>query len=1064
MSTTPDPVQQVAVSVAADIVWRLIQAGGYPVKKRFSAEPRRAALNTAVGEALATTIEALTDDPDRMTHYLQIFGEWAQQDAVAGELSQLVDPRENAKLDLDLLREEFEALGYAPELLGEGVSFDEVAVGLAAAFREAADRQPELADEIQIDLLHRLVDQAQQQIEQTDRIVRAVAPDLTDEDRRYLGGLRERLNYLPLGGEARDTEPGSERREITLRKVYVTLETTGTVEEPVREDEGEEAAGGMRIVEAEGRRVRQRPETALEALAARRSMVLLGEPGSGKTTFLRHVALTCADIWLGIGNGDLGPLAELGERLFPLVVTLRRWARDLDPDAEPSADVLLDHLFKQLGCKHAHDTYWQTVRQRMLDGEAILLLDGYDEVDVAQRGRVADIVRSFVGQFADVPVLITCRIRAYEDEATPRLHAAPVVLDGLRPERIREFAVAWYDEMVRLDRRYTGDWASTRTSELLNAIGDSDRLSDMARNPLLLTMMARVNARRPLPDSRAELYGEVLDQLLWEWERRKWGRDAEPGLVLKDLLNETGKNEKHFLFWLAAFTFEQHIEQGAEREIADIPASALRKALREFHGGEPPARAAWAVKVVDMVSRRNGVLLWQGDEDETLTFPHRSFQEYLAAIHMARSKEPREVAELARSGDHWHEVALLNAGYLAQQTAQQGLALQAAQEMFPEIVGEESDWIMVKLAAEAVDAVGADLARDSKLGQQLLSQVSAALVDLLETGALTPVERVSAGDTLARLGDPRFDGPCGLPEDLESYFARIEGGSFTMGTTDKELAEIKAGAEWYAEQSENWDTWLDWEQPDHPVTVDDFRIGHYLITNAQYEAFIDAGGYGEAGLERWWTPAGREAWRGGHIERWTPEGWVASDTLPGRWPDRRLNARNAPVVGVSWFEAVAYCNWLTDALRDMGHLDGDHVVRLPTEPEWEYAAGGPTRCTYPWGNDWNPDALNWAGGGIGRPSAVGAFPAGATPATGLLDMAGNVWQWCQSRWGDYPYEQSRESLDSERQEGLYEPRCVRGSSWANVPGDARCAARYGFDANYGSLNRAGFRVVLSHLS
>lgn len=166
------------------------------------------------------------------------------------------------------------------------------------------------------------------------------------------------------------------------------------------------------------------------------------------------------------------------------------------------------------------------------------------------------------------------------------------------------------------------------------------------------------------------------------------------------------------------------------------------------------------------------------------------------------------------------------------------------------------------------------------------------------------------------------------------------------------------------------------------------------------------------------------------------------------------------MVGVTWYEAVAYCNWLTERLREAGSRlrvwrDGrleplnlkpaSLIARLPTEAEWEKAARGADGRRWPWGNEWHAGRANTKEAGIGETCAVGCFPAGAGPH-GLLDAAGNVWEWTISKWGrtsvyrpdyGYPYrpDDGRESPDGP------DLRVVRGGSWLVNQRDARCAFR-----------------------
>ncbi len=177
------------------------------------------------------------------------------------------------------------------------------------------------------------------------------------------------------------------------------------------------------------------------------------------------------------------------------------------------------------------------------------------------------------------------------------------------------------------------------------------------------------------------------------------------------------------------------------------------------------------------------------------------------------------------------------------------------------------------------------------------------------------------------------------------------------------------------------------------------------------------------------------------------------------------------MVGICWYEAAAYCNWLTERLRggsfplrvwrggrvETLRLDsGAAVVRLPTEAEWEKAARGSGGRRWPWGEeDWDHERANVGESGLLRPTPVGMYPRGATPE-GIHDLAGNVWEWTGSLYRPYPYraDDGREDAESE------ERRVVRGGSWNSDQRYARCASRNRSIPDYW-LDRLGFRVVVS---
>jgi len=205
-------------------------------------------------------------------------------------------------------------------------------------------------------------------------------------------------------------------------------------------------------------------------------------------------------------------------------------------------------------------------------------------------------------------------------------------------------------------------------------------------------------------------------------------------------------------------------------------------------------------------------------------------------------------------------------------------------------------------------------------------------------------------------------------------------------------------------------------------TVAPFRAGIYPVTNAQFASFIEAGGYQN---QRWWNSNG---WQWQQREAWSQ---------PRLWNNSRFNQPDQPVVDVSWYEAEAFCNWLSETYGQ--------PYRLPTEVEWERLARGQDGREYPWGNDWQEGLANTHENRIGQTSTVGLFPGGISPA-GAYDCAGNVWEWCAD-WYD------------EKQTD----RVLRGGSWYNDVDFARCASRGRDHPSYWDYS-VGFRVVVSPIT
>jgi formylglycine-generating enzyme required for sulfatase activity len=210
---------------------------------------------------------------------------------------------------------------------------------------------------------------------------------------------------------------------------------------------------------------------------------------------------------------------------------------------------------------------------------------------------------------------------------------------------------------------------------------------------------------------------------------------------------------------------------------------------------------------------------------------------------------------------------------------------------------------------------------------------------------------------------------------------------------------------------------FDDEQPQHIVYLPDYFIAKTPVTNAQYAAFVEATGHRSP-----------DHWEGGKLPR---------------------GKEDHPVVWAYWDDAMAYCRWLA---RVTGK-----AYRLPIEAEWEKGARGTDGRIYPWGNEWDPKRCNSKEDGPADTTPVGVYPQGASPY-GLLDMAGNVWEWCHSLFKPYPYDPN----DGREHPQASGRRLMRGGAFNYNEKFVRCAYRYRNDP----LNRRsnlGFRLVLAPL-
>lgn len=208
-------------------------------------------------------------------------------------------------------------------------------------------------------------------------------------------------------------------------------------------------------------------------------------------------------------------------------------------------------------------------------------------------------------------------------------------------------------------------------------------------------------------------------------------------------------------------------------------------------------------------------------------------------------------------------------------------------------------------------------------------------------------------------------------------------------------------------------------RPAHEVTISDFLISRYPITALDYAAYVRATRHS--------------------VPRFWPE--------PVRW----LEQSNYPVGGVSWREAQAYCNWLSQQI--------ERTVRLPTEAEWEKAAtwdpASGVKRMYPWGNDFDPAYANTVESLIGTMTPVDAYRVVGDSPYGVSDLFGNVAEWTLARYMPYPYS----DRDGRHDLNLMGYRAVRGGSFQSEGRWTTALHRQYFSPDENRYP-VGFRIVV----
>ena len=793
-------------------------------------------------------------------------------------------------------------------------------------------------------------------------------PSLPQALKRYLDNLIDTYQHLRLQG----IRAGGQPLSVALEKVYVSLtamekRTPGAGKARPQDEKGE----------AELTRGGFQPMTIDVALKRYRRLVIIGDPGCGKTTLLAYLALTYArDLRDRAGTVRERLKLDEGDHL-PILLPLHDLGRHLKQqhsDSSQDGPALLTDYLQDYYVAQSIQLPEDFFAQALEAGRAAVLLDGMDEVaETRLRQRVARLVEKFAVRYPKSRLVVTSREVGYEGASRIGADFGLAKVREFSPDEVRQFVRDWTRVVeVTLAGRESEDilrMADEQAGRLVQAIETNPRISELAVNPLLLTVIALVHRyRAALPERRSELYEEAVEVLLARWDEAK-GMEIEATLAGRQL--DAGDRRsllEPVALWL-------HEKKRRELELDDLR-PLLLPSFKSMAGGDASA----AGKALDMFARlineRSGLLVERGAG--MYGFAHLTFQEYLAARAVA-DREDAVVFTLKRLADAWwREVILLEAGYLSTQGKRRVSELvRAIMDADPST--EPQPYHHLILAAECLYDVGAARLEGDLLGevkQRLKKELDKPLGEVKGKRDLI-LRRVAAANALSQIESGQFGGvsqfwkaPWGEPD-----WVNIPAGEFWMGSE-------RGG---------------DNEKPVHKVRLKTFQIARVPVTNAQYALFV-----ADQKIE-------------------PPKHWRSGQPPKGE--------ENHPVVYVRWHDAQGYCRWLSGKL-------GKHV-RLPTEAEWEKAAGGGIPPVnggreqggareFPWGDEWSELKCNSYELGLQGTSPVGFFTSGASPY-GCLDMVGNVWEWCQSEYAGYPY---REDDGRENLEGG-DPRVLRGGSWYN---------------------------------
>lgn len=855
-----------------------------------------------------------------------------------------------------------------------------------------------------------------------------------------------------------------------------------------------------------------RPVAAVQAVAENRHIVIIGDPGAGKTTLINYLCVIMASMLKGdqaaeeLLARDSNGTWKSKEAMFPISIRLRDFGRSMVfKEGEGNAGTLAEYIADMVVREYKNTEVAESIRTRVLEllqaGGALIVMDGLDELPgetykadadgitnqqyqsktARARMKLQRILNSFTEhpQYGQCRVVVTSRSYAYRTNAEWRLGSrfAEAHLRDFEPKQIQEYINYWHIQIAQRKRAQHNPSIADRlkpgfddkkdeatASAFWQALEKNKHMLELARRPLILTFIVSSFGMAPqvksLPTvSKVQLYKKIVEMLTRFWSQHQIEMDAPDGPTsLADALGLQNDNQLEMLLSIVAFEAHKGMEDARDSSSAIITSDTLKHAWEKI-GTIFNVDVGNVRKEVWMQLReRTGILLpYRTSEDGTeyLAFTHPSFQEWLAAKAIT-SKSPKILSidywplDYRRGGEKL-DLPDLVAGLImiARERWQEVIALILESTIYEE---PDTTWqIIARLVSGAIPETlednrwyGALLAGDFLVRNKNVNAkdrpepetVKKWLVRSLQVQAMSIEDRVEVGRILSVLGDDRvqfqrdpmslFSAKIWNPHNAnrdDNLWVCVPATTILLGSPPQDVK-----AHYRSEEQRPYDCKRE---------LQGFYISRYHITNDLFQRFVEEG----YNAPECWN------WSRSSLQ------WYESHPAPPQSNHAYLG--NAPCRMVSWYEAFAFCQWLTSI--NPFNLE----IFLPGESEWLAAACSDAEgrfhdTVYIWGDSLEEQAAKrGAYGNIRRLKMNAICSVGVCQPNKLsiFDMAGNVAEWTRSIW--------RHDLSAAENNQLDYPeirRAVRGCSYRDIDDDIRVGHRTGMSPE-GRYPLIGFRIA-----
>lgn len=749
-------------------------------------------------------------------------------------------------------------------------------------------------------------------------------------------------------------------------------------------------------------------------------VILLGGPGSGKSTSLRYLTSRLIRNFLGLPFEVDESLSNIlfDQRFVPIYIEIRDFSNWLSIEQRVCIDLkdLRDYifsLFKRDELSNNADAFWIEIKQQ----HVIFLFDGLDEAysddenyRITQE-KLRGLTAQLSSEFSSLKILFSSRIGEYVDYQLYDYKTVKLV--SMHQYKSRELIQKIYNY-------HSIPISSEQISSFLHEMSEKKLKEDISGNPLLLSLIVAIAMNTEgnnfsLPKQKSQILYEGIKLLIDRWytnqERPDFFKKYTDDEILAKLKHFAyGTNENGLIALGDLFEFIQTDKENAN-------------------------------DILDYLVKRAGLIIKKGKDYE---FAHKSFRSYLAASYIVESVECTKY---------------LTTNNRERFKKQREESILVVDILFDTIKEEESNdgslsqlWSILNLLVYAKNhnewdiwLAGKIISRrgflllniDFPLRTIVIEELKKLLLNVFEKRGifsnqdLDVVKRLECGAILGQLGDPRCG--VGIKNDLpQIVWCTVDSGEFIYGTEDVDIQKI-VKTEW------GKNCIFKRETPAKPVYVESFDISMYPITVSQFRSFLtaDDGYYSESWYQ--WSPVAKQF----YVEHIIKEKFVFPEGY---------DIGNYPATNISFIEAVAFCKWFSEKICE--------TIRLPSEVEWEYVAKK-NKSLFIWGNEFRMDMCNSLPSGIGHICSVGGFYRDIKDDSQPIDLCGNTWEWTQSFYTESHDNDFKNTIINTNENELMSKEFLvadKGGSYLNGPNCLRVSFR-GRDPVNKRADRFSFRVV-----